>query len=53
MSIHTKHSPADCEVCAAQQEADAIGAIPTGGHSDDSPQEAQERNAPGRKQDEK
>src|ERR1041385_2126206 len=33
MSIHTKHSPADCEVCAAQQEADAVGAVPTAGHS--------------------
>jgi hypothetical protein len=32
MTIHTKHSAADCEVCAAQQEADAIGAIPTAGH---------------------
>lgn len=32
MSIHTKHSAADCEVCAAQQEADAIDAIPTAGH---------------------
>ena len=32
MSIHTKHSAKDCEVCAAQQEADAVGAIPTAGH---------------------
>lgn len=32
MSIHTQHSAGDCEVCAAQQEADAVGAIPTAGH---------------------
>lgn len=33
--IHTKHNPAHCEVCAAQQEADALGAIPTAGHLSD------------------
>ena len=33
MSIYTKHSAKDCEVCAAQQEADAVGAIPTAGHA--------------------
>lgn len=33
MSMHTKHSAGDCEVCAAQQDADAVGAIPTAGHS--------------------
>lgn len=31
--IHTKHSPRDCEVCAAQVEADELGAIPTMGHT--------------------
>lgn len=36
MSIHTKHSGRDCEVCAAQQEADAVGAIPTAGHRSNS-----------------
>lgn len=39
MSIHTKHSARDCEVCAAQQEADAVGAIPTAGHSSTGEQE--------------
>jgi hypothetical protein len=42
MSIHTKHSARDCEVCAAQQEADAVGAIPTAGHSSTGEQETGE-----------
>src|ERR1041385_316601 len=42
MSIHTKHSAADCEVCAAQQEADAVGAIPTAGHNPDPQPQQQE-----------
>ena len=33
--MHTKHNTSDCEVCAAQQEADALGAIPTAGHQSD------------------
>lgn len=30
--IHTRHKAVECEVCAAQQEADTVGAMPTAGH---------------------
>lgn len=37
MSIHTTHSAEDCETCAAQQEAEAVGATPTAGHQPSTP----------------
>lgn len=43
MSIHTSHSAGDCEVCAAQQEADAVGTIPTVGHEQQSLQSLSEQ----------
>ena len=30
--LNTRHSPIDCECCAALVEADAIGAIPPANH---------------------
>lgn len=30
--IYTKHPIDQCEVCAAQVEADEVGAMPTAGH---------------------
>lgn len=35
--IHTRHPISECEVCAAQVEADEVGAIPTMGHDTDAP----------------